>query len=112
LQLVKGQREQAELAFRQKVALVKTDGLIDMPLVASAIQLGDFDIAGQLLLNALEQKDGRWSYPLFVRLPEQAPDSAPWQKFWSQPEVQGQVELRRKNGLDPHAPLMGSGAKP
>jgi hypothetical protein len=37
-------------------------------------------------------------------LPEQAPDSEPWQAFWKLPGPARFAELRRKNGLDPNPP--------
>jgi hypothetical protein len=96
------------MLFRQIVDSLSEKNLTSNTLIAAAVQLGDFDAAGQLLLKAVEQKDGRWTFPLWVRLPEQAPDSEPWQEFWSLPQVQDLVELRRKNGLSPQVPALGS----
>jgi TolB-like protein/Flp pilus assembly protein TadD len=112
VELIKGDQEEAEMLFRQLVDSTSVKNLSDNTLISAAVQLGDFDTAGQLLLNALEQKDGRWTFPLWVRLPEQAPDSEPWQEFWGLPQVQDLVELRRKNGLNPSAPAMGKGGNP
>jgi hypothetical protein len=64
------------------------------------------------LLQAYREKDGRWTSPMFIRLPEQAPDSEPWQEFWSQPGLPELAKLRRSNGLKPHVPTLGSGTKP
>ena len=64
------------------------------------------------MLKAYKENDGRWIYPLWARLPEQAPDSEPWQEFWGQPGVQDLVELRRSNSLNPVVPGMGEGVKP
>ena len=74
---------------------------------AIAIAAGDFDGAGEMLLRAYHDQDGTWMFPMWVRLPEQAPDSEPWQEFWSQPGVAEIAEIRRKNGLNPHAPGFG-----
>jgi len=112
MELVRGNRETAAMVFKELVETTSAEHLTDNTLIAAAVQLGDFDTAGQLLLKALEQKDGRWTFPLWVRLPEQAPDSASWQDFWSSPKVQDLVDLRRRNGLDPHEPTLGGGAKP
>jgi hypothetical protein len=43
-------------------------------------------------------------------LPEQAPDSEPWQEFWRQPGVKELAELRRSYGFNPQAPGFGDGA--
>jgi hypothetical protein len=47
-----------------------------------------------------------------MRLPEQAPDSEPWQEFWHQPGIEELVELRRENGLNPVAPGFAEGKQP
>lgn len=62
--------------------------------------------------KALREKDGRWTYPLFIRLPGQAPDSEPWQEFWHQPGPKRVAELRQANGFSPQAPTFGVGANP
>ena len=74
--------------------------------------LGDYDRAGEMLMQAYREKDGTWVFPTWVRLPEQASDSEPWQEFWRQPGVKQLADLRRRNGLHPHPPTFGSGAKP
>jgi TolB-like protein/Tfp pilus assembly protein PilF len=111
LQILDGKKQEAKTAFRERLQLANTGQLPAVFVIASAIQLGEFDSAGFLLQKALSDKDGRWIYPLWTRLPEQAPDSEPWQEFWQLPQVQSQIELRRKNGLNPHAPTPPSGAK-
>lgn len=77
-------------------------------LAFGAAKIGDFDTAGELLLRAIEAGDGTWMFPLFVRLPEQAPDSGPWQQFWSLPEPARLAEIRRANGMHPHYPAFGA----
>ena len=110
--LAEGNREWAKLALEKNVQLANNGEMGVIHVARQAIQMGDFDIAGQMLLKALHEQDGRWTYPLYVRLPEQAPDSEPWQEFWRQPGPQRVAELRRANGFKPHAPTFGSGAKP
>ena len=103
--------------------LEQVDNLLDMALtsyrageisldvpVSIALLLGQFDTAGEILLEADNKKVGHWLYPRFVRLPEQAPDSEPWQLFWQQHGVDGVAEIRRRNGLDPHFPSYGEAA--
>jgi TolB-like protein/Tfp pilus assembly protein PilF len=110
--LAEGNREWAELALEKNVQLANKGEMGFIHVARQAIQMGDFDIAGRMLLKALNEKDGRWIYPLFIRLPEQAPDSEPWQEFWRQPGPKKVAELRRANGFTPQAPTFGSGAKP
>ena len=110
--LAEGNREWAELALEKNVQLANNGNMDFVSVAKQAIQIGDFDIAGQMLLKALNEKDGRWIYPLFIRLPEQAPDSEPWQEFWRQPGPKKVAELRRANGLAAQIPTFGSGAKP
>jgi len=76
----------------------------------SAAVIGDFDMAGELLLHAYAENIGNWTFPLYVRLPEQAPDSSAWQEFWSLPEPARLAEMRRANDLNPHHPAFGEGA--
>jgi hypothetical protein len=92
--------------------LARTGQLPASSVAPDAAVFGNFDIAGEMLLQAYKEKDGTWLFPIWVRLPEQAPDSEPWQEFWRQPGVSELAELRRKNGLNPHPPSFGSGAKP
>ena len=112
LEMVKGNREQAEIILRQRVQQAGTGEISAFLVTATAIQFGDYETAARLLMKAYGEKDGRWIYPIWIRLPEQAPDNELWQEFWRQPGVQDLVELRRKNGLNPHVPAMGSGVKP
>jgi len=107
-----GNHDQAEKRLEERARLA-TEGQLSATNVAfDAAILGDFDIAGEMLLQAYREKDGTWLFPTWVRLPEQAPDSEPWQEFWRQPGVKDLAELRRSNGLNPTAPSFGSGAKP
>ncbi len=110
--LAEGNKEWAELALEKNVQLANKEKMDFVSVANQAVQIGDFDIAGQMLLKALHEKDGRWIYPLSVRLPEQAPDSEPWQEFWRQPGPKKLAELRRANGFTPQAATFGSGAKP
>ncbi len=112
LLLAQGNLQQAENILTQNIQLAKTGKISAISVANSAIQMGEFDIAGELLLQAYREKDGRWISPMFIRLPEQAPDSEPWQEFWSQPGLPELAKLRRSNGLKPHAPTLGSGTKP
>jgi TolB-like protein/Tfp pilus assembly protein PilF len=112
LEMVNGNREAAEALFKEHFRLSMNGQLSSFIISASAVQLGDYDSAAQLLLKAYRENDGRWIYPLWVRLPEQAPESESWQEFWRQPGVQGLVELRRSAGLNPVVPGIGEGAKP
>ncbi len=107
-----GNRTQAEKTFEDRVGLARTGQLPASAVASDAALFGNFDIAGEMLLQAYREKDGTWLFPIWVRLPEQAPDSEPWQEFWRQPGVKELAELRRKNGLDPHPPSFGSMARP
>jgi hypothetical protein len=77
----------------------------------SAVIIGDFDLAGELLLQAHATRDGTWTFPIYVRLPEQAPDSGPWQQFWALPGPAELAEMRRANGLEAQAPRFGDAAR-
>ena len=68
-------------------------------------------MAGEMMLNAYDKEIGNWTFPMYIRLPEQAPDSEPWQKFWSLPEPARLAEVRRANGLNPHFPAFGEASK-
>jgi TolB-like protein/tetratricopeptide (TPR) repeat protein len=96
--------EGAELARGGKKAAVAT--------AFEAASIGNFDIAGEMLLLAQELGDGTWTFPLWVRLPEQAPDSLPWQEFWRQPGPARFAELRRRNGLEVESPMPFTGTEP
>lgn len=104
LELLRGDREKAELVFRQRVDLAESSKMGYGIVVPHAVIMGDLDTAAHYLQEAYKNGDGRWIFPLLVRLPEQAPESESWQEFWRQPGVQSLVELRRKNGLNPHPP--------
>ena len=110
--IAEGNRELAEHTLEKSVQLANSGKMSFIHVARQAIELNELDIAGQMLLKALHEKDGRWNYPLFIRLPEQAPDSEPWQEFWRQPGPKTVADLRRANGLTPHAPTFGSGVKP
>jgi adenylate cyclase len=110
LELARSDPEQIETAFRLRIQLANSGKIAAFHVVTEAIQLGDFDTAGQMLLQAYAEKDGRWMYPLWVRLPEQAPDSDSWQEFWRQPKLAKLAELRRSHGLSPKIPGFGEGA--
>jgi len=112
LALAQGNREEAEKNLNNQVLLVMSGKLSPLFVAVSAIHMGNFDVAGTMLLEAYRKKDGRWIYPIWTRLPEQAPDSEPWQEFWHQPGIKELVELRRKNGLNPVAPGFAEGKQP
>ena len=108
----RGNQSQAERSLEERIQSVK-NGLLPATGVAfEAVMLGDYDRAGEMLMQAYREKDGTWVFPTWVRLPEQASDSEPWQEFWRQPGVKQLADLRRRNGLHPHPPTFGSGAKP
>ncbi|MGB7450891.1 MAG: hypothetical protein WBM36_02050 [Lysobacterales bacterium] len=111
LEFARGNRTQAETTLKERVALAKANQLPASFVAFEAAQLGYFDIAGDLLLQAYREKDGTWIFPVWIRMPEQAPDSESWQEFWRQPGVKELADLRRRNGLNPYAPTFGSGAK-
>jgi hypothetical protein len=112
LEFARGNTAQAESILSERVALVEANRLSAATVAVEAAQIGDYDTAGELLLQAYREKDGTWIFPGWIRGPEQAPDSKPWQEFWQQPGVKELAELRSRNGLDPQAPTFGSGAKP
>lgn len=107
----KGNEQQAQAHLQRQNQMAKSGELWASSVAYSAVLLGDFDLAGELLLQAYREKDGTWSFPSYIRLPEQAPDSEAWQEFWSKPGVTELVELRRSHGLNPVAPGFGSGKK-
>ena len=107
----RGNQEQAREKVRH-MALMAKSGKTDIVDVAhTAASIGDFDTAGELLMQAYNKKDGTWVFPMWVRLPEQAPDSESWQKFWRQPGVSEIADIRRSNGLSPHTLQFGEGRK-
>jgi TolB-like protein len=91
--------------------LAKTGQLSAFDVAVDAIRLGDFDIAGEMLIKAHAANEGNLSFPLYIRMPEQAPDSEPWQEFWRLPGPARLAEIRRTNGMNPHFPGFGEGAK-
>jgi adenylate cyclase len=110
--LAKGDLEEARIKLLMNYQLAR-EGKVDVVKLARvAVQHGDFDIAGELLLMANANKDGTWIFPVYVRMPEQAPDSLPWQEFWNLPGSVKLAEIRRANGLNPHYPSFGEAATP
>lgn len=63
------------------------------------VLLRDFDNAGRWLEKAFKEQDPHLTAPHITRLPEQAPDSVPWQLFWKRPEMAKLAELRRSIGM-------------
>jgi len=108
--LIQGDLARAQEVLEHEVELVKTDAAFAVGVAYLAVRIGDFDTAGKHLMQAYREKDGTWIFPLNVRLPEQAPDSEPWQEFWRQPGVAELAELRRSYGFNPQAPGFGDGA--
>jgi TolB-like protein len=104
LGLLEGDPETARETLLRRARMAKSGNLAAVDVALEAVMAGDFDLAGELLLQAYREKDGTWMYPLWVRLPEQAPDSKPWQEFWAQPGVADLAALRRSYGFEPHAP--------
>lgn len=111
LNFARGNKAEAESMLSDRLSLVVNKRLSATTIANEAIQIDDFDTAGDLLLRAYRENDGTWIFPVWVRGPEQAPGSTSWQEFWRQPGVKELVELRRRNGLSPYAPSFGSGAK-
>ncbi len=103
----KGNKQKAKETSRQNALLAKSGKFNLIDAAFDAVVAENFDTAGELLLQAYHEKDGTWLYPLWIRLPEQAPDSEPWQEFWRQPGVAELAELRRSHGFSPHAPGFG-----
>jgi len=110
LNIARGELELAHATLSHRVQQVKSGEVLASAVAFEAAQLGDFDITAELLMQAYEEKDGTWIYPIYIRLPEQAPDSDPWQKFWRLPGVAELAELRRSHGFNPVAPGFGDGA--
>jgi len=110
LMLLQGDREQVVKDVRQRVLKAKSGQWGAVDAANDAILIGDFDTAGEMLLQAYREKDGRWLFPLQVRMPEQAPASDPWQEFWQQPGAQEVAKLRRKNGFGPDLPTSVNGS--
>lgn len=111
LSIAVGELDEAHATVKRRAKLAKSGQTPAANVAFEAAQLGDFDTAGELLLQAYKEKDGTWIFPTFIRLPEQAPDSKPWQEFWRQPGVKELAELRRSYGFSPQAPFFAEGAK-
>jgi TolB-like protein/Tfp pilus assembly protein PilF len=107
----KGNEQQAQAYVQRQAQLARSGEAWASGVANLATVLGDFDLAGEMLLQAYREKDGTWSFPGYIRLPEQAPDSETWQEFWNQPGVAELVEIRRGHGLNPIAPGFGDGVK-
>ncbi len=112
LEYALGNKAQAESILKERVSLVKTGQLTAASVAFDAAVIRDFDTAGDLLLQAFQEKDGTWIFPVWIRGPEQAPESVSWQEFWRQPGVKELADLRRRNGFNMKAPTFGSGARP
>jgi TolB-like protein len=105
----RGEMDKAHQYLEKLIALAEAGEFSPVQAAYKAVILKDFDVAGRLLMQALEENDGTWTYPEWIRLPEQAPDSEPWQEFWRQPGPARFAEIRRSHGLRPHAPGFGEG---
>ena len=104
LDFIRGNQESAIQKLEQSIKRAKSGEANAVNIAINAVAFGDFDAAGDLLLQAYREKDGTWLYPEYVRLPEQAPDSKPWQEFWRQPGVAELAELRRSYGFTAFIP--------
>lgn len=111
LSVAHGNLEQARESLKVYARMAKSGQVDPLSIAFLATMTGDFDTAGELLMQGYREKDGTWIYPVWVRLPEQAPDSEPWQEFWRQPGVAELAEIRRSHGLDPQAPSFGEGSR-
>ena len=111
LNIARGELQQAQTELERRSQLARSGEVLASAVAFEAVDLGDFDTAGEMLLQALEEKDGTWSYPIIIRLPEQAPDSKSWQEFWSKPGVAKLAEIRRSHGLNPVTPGFGEAVK-
>jgi len=109
LSLANGDPERAREILDRELQRVKDGQAPASDTARLAAQLGDFDTAGELLMQASQEKDGRWIYPVFIRLPEQATNSDAWDSFWQQPGVAELAELRRGFGFSAVTPGFGDG---
>ena len=109
--LAQGLNERASERIQHIAQLAKAGRFSAVDVAHLAAMAGDFNLAGEMLLQAYREKDGTWLWPHWVRLPEQAPDSEPWQAFWQKPGVAELAELRRSHGFTPSAPSFGSGGR-
>jgi len=110
LDLTKGNTAEAKNKLMIMYERAKRDEIGPIIVAFEAVAHGEFDIAGEMLLKAYANQIGNWTFPLYVRLPEQAPDSAPWQEFWSLPEPAHLAKVRRANGMPVHYPAFGEAA--
>jgi len=104
LALAEGDDERSEAVWSELVALEARGEVSASQLAFSAALRDDFDLAGQYLLKAHASSDGTWTFPIYIRLPEQAPNSEPWQTFWALPGPARLAEYRRSNGFPPEYP--------
>lgn len=109
LNLAMGDHDQVRKDFDRWIKMVSAGEATAVDVAFEAVAAKDFDLAGKMLLQAYAEKDGTWLYPLWVRLPEQAPESEPWQAFWRQPGVAELAELRRSHGFGPRIPESADG---
>ena len=110
LHMSRGELEAARQVLQRAVARTEGGKGSYTDAATSAVAFGDFDTAGRMLLKGLAAQDGTWTFPFGVRLPEQAPDSEPWQAFWSEPGPRRLAAERRANGMSPSAPRFGEAA--
>jgi hypothetical protein len=109
---VTGERTQLEALMEGRLKAVR-EGLANASFVAEVAAFsGDFDSAGEMLQLAVTRGNGLWTYPLYIRLPEQAPHSPAWQAFWSKPRIAELAALRRSHGFSAQAPTFGSATAP
>jgi adenylate cyclase len=111
MHIAEGEVERAEMVLEEVKLRYWNGELLSSIAASTALALGNYDFAGEVLLDALDRNDGTWLYPRYVRMPEQAPDSEIWQAFWAQPKARELAELRRSNGLSPHFLKFGEAAE-
>lgn len=107
-----GEYAQAQALMERRLSGVRENGHNASFPAEVAVFTRDFDTAGELLQLAADHGDGLWTFPLYIRLPEQAPDSEAWQAFWSQPRLKELAALRRAHGFTAQAPTFGIAASP
>ncbi len=99
---LQGDRPAMQQALEAQVQQVASGEQLPAGPVAEAILLADFDTAGRLLMLGLKEGKTGWMNTNWARLPEQAPESEPWQEFWQQPAPAALAKIRRSNKLSPH----------
>lgn len=109
IEWAKGNKKTARGIVKQNARLAKSGQFNVVECAFDAALVKDYDTAAECLKQAYDEQDGTWLFNLWVRLPEQAPDSESWQEFWRLPGVAEIAELRRSYGFSPHAPEFGSG---